>query len=160
MIEIVVYKFLECPTNSQPPKSINEQSDNQQQKNQQSEYQIVSQPAKARKEPSFYSSLSSPVNEKLGNTIPNLPLQVYSRRKADPGPRLVQFSDPIADNEEVCSDSTDLELPIAVQKGTRKCTQHPIAKFISFENCSPSYRSFLTKIHSDKIPPNVEEALI
>lgn len=44
MIEMVVYKFLECPTNSQPPKSINEQSDNQQ-----SEYQIVSQPISASK---------------------------------------------------------------------------------------------------------------
>ncbi|CAA2996035.1 Hypothetical predicted protein [Olea europaea subsp. europaea] len=67
MIEMVVDKFPECPTNLQPPKSINEQS----------EYQIVSQPISASKEPpsqpitaskepSFYSSLPSPVNEKLG----------------------------------------------------------------------------------------------
>ncbi|CAI9771971.1 unnamed protein product [Fraxinus pennsylvanica] len=106
MIEMVVDKFPkfhECPTNLQLAKSINEQSEHQQPPENQQLDQTVSQPISASKEPPFTSSHSSPlnpVNEKLGNTIPNLPLQVYSRRKVDPGPMLVQFSDPIAGNEE------------------------------------------------------------
>lgn len=87
------------------------------------------------------------------------PLQVYSRRKADPKPKPIQSSEPVTCTEKVCKDVVDLDVPIAIRKRTRKCTQHPIANFMSFENISPSYRSFLTKLQSDKIPHNVEEAL-
>ncbi|RVW43620.1 hypothetical protein CK203_104159 [Vitis vinifera] len=40
----------------------------------------------------------------------------------------------------------DLDLPIALRKGTRACTKHPIAKYISYINLSDNYRAFTTNI--------------
>ncbi|RVW27193.1 Retrovirus-related Pol polyprotein from transposon RE1 [Vitis vinifera] len=40
----------------------------------------------------------------------------------------------------------DLDLPIALRKGTQACTKHPIAKYISYNNLSDNYRSFTTNI--------------
>lgn len=107
----------------------------------------------------LFKSLQSPVTNKLGNTIPNLPMQVYSKRKADQKKKkmLVQFSDPIPINKKLLMTQQTLNFPC--RKGTKKCTQHPIANIISFEECHLSYNSFLTKVHLDKTPNNVEETL-
>ncbi|RVW91336.1 hypothetical protein CK203_035410 [Vitis vinifera] len=35
----------------------------------------------------------------------------------------------------------DLRLPTALRKGTRVCTKHPIAKYISYSNLSDNYRA-------------------
>ena len=37
----------------------------------------------------------------------------------------------------------DLDLPIAVRKGVRSCTQHPIRKFVSYDILSLNYRAFV-----------------
>ena len=39
----------------------------------------------------------------------------------------------------------DTDLPIALRKGTRTCTKHPITKYISYNNLSDNYRAFTTK---------------
>ena len=53
----------------------------------------------------------------------------------------------------------DLGLPIAVRKGTRTCTQHPIKNFISYAGLSPSYRAFTSGLDDVQIPANIQEAL-
>ncbi|RVW16062.1 Retrovirus-related Pol polyprotein from transposon RE1 [Vitis vinifera] len=53
----------------------------------------------------------------------------------------------------------DLDLPIALRKGTRACTKHPIAKYISYSNLSDNYKSFTTNISKLVVPRNIQEAL-
>ena len=52
----------------------------------------------------------------------------------------------------------DVDLHIAIKKGTRKCMRHPLSNFVSFENFSPSHRAFLTQINSIPIPQTLIEA--
>ena len=53
----------------------------------------------------------------------------------------------------------DLDLPIALKKGTRACTKHLIAKYISYSNLSNNYRAFTTNISKLVIPRNIQETL-
>ncbi|RVW76413.1 hypothetical protein CK203_056591 [Vitis vinifera] len=53
----------------------------------------------------------------------------------------------------------DLDLPIALRKGTRACTKHPIAKYISYSNLSDNYRAFTTNISKLVVPRNIQETL-
>ena len=53
----------------------------------------------------------------------------------------------------------DLNLPIAVRKGVRSCTQHPIGNFVSYNSLSPNYRAFVTALDSIQIPRDIQEAL-
>ncbi|KAK3008643.1 hypothetical protein RJ639_013452 [Escallonia herrerae] len=98
------------------------------------------------------------------------PLLVYSRRKQPlngdkPKSLQGQESEPIPSPNEQADDYThqdgtdhsiqkgsdnltedvDLDLPIALRKGTRTCTQHPISKFVSCEKNSPTFREFELK---------------
>ena len=52
-----------------------------------------------------------------------------------------------------------LDLPIALRKGTRSCTQHPIANYVSYDSLSPAYRAFLTAVSSHIVPKCLSEAL-
>jgi hypothetical protein len=47
----------------------------------------------------------------------------------------------------------ELDLPIAVRKGIRACTKHPIY------NLSPVSKAFIAKIDEVEIPKNIYEAL-
>ena len=49
----------------------------------------------------------------------------------------------------------DLDLPIALRKGTRACTKHPTTKYISYSNLSDNYRAFTTNISKLVIPRNI-----
>ena len=53
----------------------------------------------------------------------------------------------------------DLELPIALRKGTQTCTQHLIKKFISYAGLSQPYRAFSSRLNNVQIPANIQEAL-
>ncbi|RVW64704.1 Retrovirus-related Pol polyprotein from transposon RE1 [Vitis vinifera] len=53
----------------------------------------------------------------------------------------------------------DIDLPIALRKGTRACTKHPIAKYISYSNLSDNYRVFTTNISKLVVPKNIQVAL-
>ncbi|KAE8663133.1 ethylene-responsive transcription factor 5-like [Hibiscus syriacus] len=55
--------------------------------------------------------------------------------------------------------SSNMNLPIAVRKGTITCTQHPISQFVSYGNLSKAYKTFVTNIDSVETPINVKEAL-
>uniref|UniRef100_A0A5B6Z677 Putative polyprotein n=1 Tax=Davidia involucrata TaxID=16924 RepID=A0A5B6Z677_DAVIN len=53
----------------------------------------------------------------------------------------------------------DIDVPIAVRKGIRSCTQHPISNFVSYSSLSPSYRAFVSSLSSVSIPQGWKEAL-
>ena len=55
--------------------------------------------------------------------------------------------------------SNDLDVPIAIRKGTRSCTMHHIAKYVSYHRLSPKYRAFTTNLSSVSIPRNIQDAL-
>ncbi|RVX07454.1 Retrovirus-related Pol polyprotein from transposon TNT 1-94 [Vitis vinifera] len=40
----------------------------------------------------------------------------------------------------------DSTLPIALRKGVRRCTDHPIGNYVTYEGLSPSYRAFATSL--------------
>ena len=70
------------------------------------------------------------------------PLQVYSRRRMSiPPPLQVQESNSQPDME-TSPTINDLGAPIALRKGIRNCTQHPIYHFVSLDKRSPQYKSF------------------
>ena len=80
----------------------------------------------------------------------------------------VQESEPITGNESFLNSTSqnlpltefiDLDIPIAIRKGTRKCTQHPISNFISFDRLSSSHKAFVTKLHTIRTPQTIQEAL-
>ena len=60
-----------------------------------------------------------------------------------------------------------IELPIAIRKGTRTCTQkskkaspnHPISHYVSYQNLSQNHKAFTSKITNLFVPRNIEEAL-
>ena len=70
----------------------------------------------------------------------------------------VPESDPVL-NPILPTQESDLDLPIAIRKGTRTCTRHPISKYVSYDNLSPKYRAFTTEISKLVIPRNIKEAL-
>ena len=54
----------------------------------------------------------------------------------------------------------DLDQPIALRKGIRACTEHPINNFVSYKKLSPSYHAFVSSIDNIQIPRTIQEALI
>ena len=46
-------------------------------------------------------------------------------------------------------DAHELDLPIALWKGVRSCTQHPMSKFVCYKNLSPPFLAFTTHLSSD-----------
>ena len=89
------------------------------------------------------------------------------RRSTDPtiSPNLPLTSSPAADDPSnfvtpLPSEPNDIDVPIAIRKGVRSCTQHPISNFVSYSHLSPSYRAFVSKISSICVPNRVQDALV
>ena len=55
--------------------------------------------------------------------------------------------------------SNRLDEPIALRKGVRSCTQHPISKFVSYDNLSPLFHAFTTNLSRIDVPGTIEDAL-
>ena len=53
---------------------------------------------------------------------------------------------------------SDLDLPIALRKGVRSRTIHPISNFVSYHRLSSSFSVFTSHLSSIEIPKNVQEA--
>lgn len=53
----------------------------------------------------------------------------------------------------------DLDLPIALRKGVRKRTNHPIKKYVAYGKLTPMYRAFVSSLNLVQIPTNIYEAL-
>ena len=66
------------------------------------------------------------------------------------------------DNSCATIDNNDLDLPIALTKGTQDCTKHhlyPLAQFVSYDRLSHSYRAFLTQLNTVTIHKTLPKAL-
>ena len=130
--------------------------------------------------PNFTIELvSSPIPTSV--TLRNFPEfpKVYSREKAIPEQKQVQESNSNPGNEitvrsdqplhtqpgETSTDSTDnldLNLPIAVRKGTRECTNrplYPLSHYVSLKYLSPAYKNFIVSLNTTIIPNTVSKAL-
>ena len=99
-------------------------------------------------------------------------LRVYSRRKhlpittqtaplhsPTPDPNsFPQVSDPVSHSTSthmsIPCQSNETDLPIALRKGIRLCTKHPLAKYVSHSHLSSSFSAFTTKLSSVDIPKN------
>lgn len=58
------------------------------------------------------------------------------------------------------SDATnDLDVPIALRKGVKSCTQHPISNFFGYSHLSESVQALATKLSSIEIPKFILEAV-
>ena len=75
-----------------------------------------------------------------------------------PPPLQVQESNSQPDME-TSPTINDLGAPIALRKGIRNCTQHPISHFVSLDKLSPQYKSFFTQVDPIQIPQTYHEAL-
>ena len=51
----------------------------------------------------------------------------------------------------------DIDLPIALEKGTQACTKHDTVKYISYNKLSNNYRAFTTNISKLVIPRNIRK---
>ena len=61
---------------------------------------------------------------------------------------------------DVMTDSaSDLDLPIALRKGTWSCTQHPICNFMSYSKLSQRFKAGVATLDKIQIPRTVFEAL-
>ena len=58
------------------------------------------------------------------------------------------------------SSTDDLDIPIAIRKGVRTCTKHPISNFISYDSLSPSNRTFVLSVSSVSISQGWKEAYV
>ncbi|OIS96452.1 putative mitochondrial protein, partial [Nicotiana attenuata] len=65
----------------------------------------------------------------------------------------------LSESSPVQSDSSDLDLPIALRKGVRHCAKYPISNFVSFKNLSQKFSAFSSQLSSVEIPRNVQDAL-
>ncbi|KAA0057625.1 Cysteine-rich RLK (RECEPTOR-like protein kinase) 8 [Cucumis melo var. makuwa] len=54
---------------------------------------------------------------------------------------------------------SSLDIPIALRKGTRSCTKHPIYNYVSYDNISPQFRVFTASLDSTIILKNIYTAL-
>ncbi|RVW73434.1 Retrovirus-related Pol polyprotein from transposon TNT 1-94 [Vitis vinifera] len=60
---------------------------------------------------------------------------------------------------EVLIPSIDDSTAIALRKGVRRCTDHPIGNYVTYEGLSPSYRAFATSLDDTQVPNTIQEAL-
>ena len=72
---------------------------------------------------------------------------------------LVDFSTSCLNSTPVTLPSDDLHLPIALRKGKRSCTLHPISHFISYGNFHPTYHAFSLSLTTELIPKSHLEAI-
>ncbi|KAG6487993.1 hypothetical protein ZIOFF_056751 [Zingiber officinale] len=111
----------------------------------------------------------------LGKDAPSLgapspDIITYKRRRHKQEPtidRLVESDalapDPVKQLSSSVESTTplnmnELNLPVAVRKGVRSCTQHPISNYVSYSRLSPSYHAFVSQLSNLAIPSSYYEA--
>jgi len=52
-----------------------------------------------------------------------------------------------------------LDLPIAIRKGVRTCTKHPISIYLTYSKLSSDFRVFITKVDEIQVPKDIHEAV-
>ena len=106
------------------------------------------------------------VEHDVGGRLDRPNLQTFSRRNKgksscavplcqSPSPTPVSDSSAdLSDNDSLPTVVDDLDAPIALRKGVRTCTQHPISQFVSYDRLSPSHHAFVSSLSSISIPQN------
>ncbi|KAK4403247.1 Retrovirus-related Pol polyprotein from transposon RE2 [Sesamum angolense] len=90
---------------------------------------------------------------------PTHPLQVYSRRNRSTTTTLIVPPDlPLTAAPGNPSATPIDDLPVALRKGKKSCTAHPLANSLSFQHLSPNYRAFSVSLSSVSIPNTYCEA--
>jgi hypothetical protein len=116
------------------------------------------------------SILSSPV---IPTPIPFAPQappisQVYVRRRHQgvplvppqvESPPLPPSSASTSADPPLPQSTSNLDLPIALRKSKRTCTDHPISNFVSFDHLSSSFKAFSLSVSSIVVPKSYREAL-
>ncbi|KAL0415349.1 UNVERIFIED_CONTAM: Retrovirus-related Pol polyprotein from transposon RE1 [Sesamum latifolium] len=90
---------------------------------------------------------------------PTRPLQVYSRRSRSTTTTPPDPPDPPPAAAPGTPATSANDLPIALRKGKRSCTAHPLAHSLSYQNLSPNYQAFSASLSSVSIPNTYCEAL-
>ena len=100
-------------------------------------------------------------------------LRVYSRRPK-PSTKVQALMPLVLDHEsepnnnpcetttEIVNDGVsfeDLDLPIAVRKGKRSCTKHPISNYVSHSRLCSSFKVMTENMEKTEIPKNIQEAM-
>lgn len=55
--------------------------------------------------------------------------------------------------------TNDLDVPIALRKKVKSCTQHPISNFIGYSHLSNSVQALIANLPLIEIPKSIYEAL-
>jgi len=55
---------------------------------------------------------------------------------------------------------SNLDIPIALRKGKRSCTDHLISNFVSYDNLNPTFRHFALSLSSESILRSYTEPLL
>ena len=91
-------------------------------------------------------------SRRRNNDITTLPHPCTSNLEVDPTALVIE-----PDNGNTLDAS--LNLPIAIRKGTRSCTNHPISNFVSYNTLSLSSLAFVSSLSSVFIPHTWQDSL-
>ncbi|KAK8923657.1 hypothetical protein KSP39_PZI019078 [Platanthera zijinensis] len=87
---------------------------------------------------------------------PGVPsLQVYSRRSKGPSTQ----DHAIRPDQSLDPESGSPDAPIALRKGIRSCTKHPLSNYVSYDSFSTAYKTFISSLASITIPSSWQEAI-
>ena len=53
---------------------------------------------------------------------------------------------PSSSNSNDQDNPSEMNIPIALRKGVRSCTKHPLSKFMSYSNLSSSFAAFTSRL--------------
>jgi len=65
-------------------------------------------------------------------------------------------------NEKTLNSPNDLDLPIAIRKGTRNCTKqslYPLSNYASLDRLLANHKRFIVSLNSIVVPNTITEAL-
>lgn len=85
-----------------------------------------------------------------GKSLSNLVPLIQNTTESEPIITNSDLAEPVFDN---------YDLPIAIRKGKRSCTKHPISNFVSYDKLSPAFRAFTCELTKTEIPRDIHEAL-
>ncbi|KAK5785024.1 hypothetical protein PVK06_039568 [Gossypium arboreum] len=107
----------------------------------------------------------TPIQHETEPSTPKSPRGIQDTTRPKMAPVQVQSSSSPIRPEVIAeptlnSNTIDLnDFPIAIRKGTKACTKHPLHLFMSYKNLSHNHKAFLTSLNSISIPKTVFEAL-
>ena len=82
-------------------------------------------------------------------------------QESNPNARTHETSPGNTSSEFITNESiaNDLDCPIALRKGRRSCTSHPIYNFVSYKGLSPSFQTFVANLNKVQVPNSIQEAI-